>query len=118
MLRAYSDYFLLDGGNDRLFRPLWFRTWRYIKMEIETEAEPLQIKNFYGQYTGYPFHAMIFESDDKSIEKIWETGWRTARLCAHETYFDCPYDEQLQYIADTRIQALISLDTGPTETTG
>ncbi|MCW5963688.1 MAG: hypothetical protein KIT83_06600 [Bryobacterales bacterium] len=37
-----------------------------------------------------------------------EIGWRTARLCAHETYVDCPYYEQLQYVGDTRIQALIS----------
>ena len=38
-----------------------------------------------------------------------EIGWRTARLCAVETYMDCPYYEQLQYIGDTRIQALVSL---------
>src|SRR5690606_8677975 len=31
------------------------------------------------------------------------------RLCALETYMDCPYYEQVQYIGDTRIQALISL---------
>jgi hypothetical protein len=36
-------------------------------------------------------------------------AWRTARLCAGETYFDCPYYEQLQYIGDTRIEALVSL---------
>ncbi|HEY9196649.1 MAG TPA: alpha-L-rhamnosidase C-terminal domain-containing protein, partial [Mucilaginibacter sp.] len=35
-------------------------------------------------------------------------GWRTARLCAGETYTDCPYYEQLQYVGDTRIQALVS----------
>ncbi len=38
-----------------------------------------------------------------------DIGWRTARLCAAETYMDCPYYEQLQYIGDTRIQALVSL---------
>ena len=43
------------------------------------------------------------------LKKIFETGWRTARLCAVETYMDCPYYEQLQYIGDTRIQALVSL---------
>lgn len=37
-----------------------------------------------------------------------DIGWRTARLCAIETYFDCPYYEQLQYIGDTRIQAMVS----------
>jgi alpha-L-rhamnosidase len=43
------------------------------------------------------------------LKKLWEVGWRTARLCAGENYFDCPYYEQLQYEADTRIQSLISL---------
>ena len=39
---------------------------------------------------------------------MMEVGWHTARLCAHETYMDCPYYEQLQYAGDTRIQALVS----------
>ena len=43
------------------------------------------------------------------MKQIWDVGWRTARLCAVETYFDCPYYERLQYTGDTRIQALISL---------
>ena len=30
-------------------------------------------------------------------------------MCAHESYMDCPYYEQLQYVGDTRIQALVSL---------
>ena len=46
---------------------------------------------------------------DPVLSKIWDVGWRTARLCAHETYMDTPYWEQLQYVGDTRIQALISL---------
>jgi hypothetical protein len=49
------------------------------------------------------------ESDDPELTKIFQVGWRTARLCAHETYMDCPYWEQLQYGGDTRIQGLISL---------
>src|SRR5690606_36146495 len=48
-------------------------------------------------------------SNDEQLRRIWEVGWRTARLCAQETYVDCPYYEQLQYVGDTRIQALISL---------
>jgi hypothetical protein len=35
--------------------------------------------------------------------------WNGARLGANETYMDTPYYEQLQYVGDTRIQALISL---------
>ena len=110
MIDAFSDQFISDGGDNRLFRPLWYKTWRYIKMEIQTADESLTIHDLYGKYTGYPFRENAsFKSDRKSIENIWEVGWRTARLCAHETYFDCPYYEQLQYVGDTRIQSLISL---------
>ncbi len=110
MIKAPSDYIIADGGKHRLFRPLWFRTWRYVQLEIETADEALHIEDFYAHYSSYPFQQKAsFESNDKSLEQIWQTGWRTARLCAQETYFDCPYYEQLQYIGDTRIQALISL---------
>jgi len=107
---GYSDYFLPDGGSDKLFRPLWFRTWRYLQLEIETKEEPLQINNFSSEFSAYPLKEnAVFESDNPVLKKIWNVGWRTARLCANETYFDCPYYEQLQYVGDTRIQALISL---------
>ena len=107
---GYSDYFLPDGAADRWFRPLWIRTWRYVQIEIKTAGDPLTIEDFRSQYSGYPLHENAsFESDDPELSRIWDTGWRTARLCAGETYFDCPYYEQLQYVGDTRIQALISL---------
>lgn len=107
---GFVDKFYPDGGENRLFRPLWFRTYRYIRMDIETGEEPLVIHDLYGMYTGYPFKENAsFSSDAGFIGPVWEVGWRTARLCAHETYFDCPYYEQLQYVGDTRIQALISL---------
>jgi hypothetical protein len=104
------DIFKPDGGSHRLFRPLWLRTYRYLQVDIMTGAEPLEMEDLYGMYTGYPFKEKAhFSSDDSSLEAIWKVGWRTARLCAGETYYDCPYYEQLQYEADTRIQALISL---------
>lgn len=107
---GYSDYFLPDGKANRLFRPLWFRTWRYLQMEIQTKGEALQIDRFSSEFTAYPLKEnAVFDSDQPDLKKIWNVGWRTARLCANETYFDCPYYEQLQYVGDTRIQSLISL---------
>jgi len=107
---GYKDEFLPDGGAHRLFRPLWWRTYRYLQVDILTGSAPLVIDDLYGVFSGYPFQMRAqFESDDPELAKMWEVGWRTARLCAHETYMDCPYYEQLQYGGDTRIQALISL---------
>lgn len=109
-IKGYADMFLPDGGTNRLFRPLWFRTWKYLQMEIETKGEPLVIDDLKSEFTAYPLQEKAtFESDQSELGQIWNTGWRTARLCANETYYDCPYYEQLQYVGDTRIQALISM---------
>jgi hypothetical protein len=107
---GYHDEFLPDGGSHRLFRSLWWRTYRYLQMDISTQAEPLVVEDLHGAFTAYPFAMRAqFASNDPDLAKMWEVGWRTARLCAHETYMDCPYYEQLQYGGDTRIQALVSL---------
>jgi hypothetical protein len=111
---GYSDEFLPDGGENRTFSTLWFRTFRYIKLDIETAADSLVIDNFNSIYVGYPFQEEAsFKSDDPGLGDIWKVAWRTARLCAGETYFDCPYYEQLNYAGDTRIQALITLYITP-----
>ena len=47
-----------------------------------------------------------FEGGTPLHQRILDTGWHTARLCAHETYMDCPYYEQLQYDGDTRLELL------------
>ena len=72
--------------------------------------DPLRIHDLHGIFTAYPFEEKArFASDLPWIKDMWEVNWRVARLCAWETYFDTPYYEQLQYVGDTRIQALISL---------
>jgi hypothetical protein len=109
-IKGFYDIFYPDGQADRQFSPLWIRTYRYVQLDVQTRDEPLEIKDLYGIYTGYPFvQRAAFSSSDSSLDAIWKTGWHTARLCAGETYFDCPYYEQLQYEGDTRIQSLISL---------
>lgn len=103
------DSFLPDGGNNRTFEPLWWRTWRYLDLDITTGAQPLTLDSLKAEFTAYPFKELAtFQSGDPDLDKIWQISWRTARLDAHETYMDTPYYEQLQYVGDTRIQALIS----------
>ncbi len=104
-----ADTFLPDGGEHRTFQPLWWRTWRYLDLDIQTADEPLKLDSLTANFTAYPFkERATFQSGDPDLGKIWEVSWRTARLDAHETYMDTPYYEQLQYIGDTRVQALIS----------
>ncbi|MEO8414907.1 MAG: alpha-L-rhamnosidase N-terminal domain-containing protein [Ginsengibacter sp.] len=105
-----KDEFIADGTDRETFTPLSWRTYRYMQVAIKTADEPLTIDDLYGIFTGYPFELKAkFTVDNDTLEKIFETGWRTARLDAMETYMDCPYYEQLQYVGDTRIQAMVSL---------
>lgn len=108
------DILISDGSNDQTFTSLSYRTFRYVNIQVQTKEEPLIIDDFYSTFVGYPFilNAKL-ETENEEMQKIFEMGWRTARLCAVETYMDCPYYEQLQYIGDSRIQALVSLyDSG------
>ncbi|MFP5226471.1 MAG: alpha-L-rhamnosidase C-terminal domain-containing protein [Acidobacteriota bacterium] len=108
-IQGITDRYVSGGGPAHTYQPLWWRTWRYVQIEITTKAEPLRLEGMRAWFTAYPFDAKAaIAGDIPQLDALWQTGWRTARLCAHETYMDAPYWEQLQYVGDTRIQALIS----------
>lgn len=104
-----TDTFKPNGAARRRFEPFWWRTWRFVEINIKTAARPLTLEDFETWETGYPFQERgRFVSNDTELNSLWRTGWMTALLDAHETYIDTAYWEQLQYIGDTRIQMLIS----------
>jgi len=108
-IQGLYDSFFPGSEPIQVFRPLWFRTFRYVECTIKTGNNPLTINNIQSVFTAYPFiEKASFKSSDPEISKIWEVGWRTLRLCSNETHYDCPYYEQLQYVGDTRIQCLIA----------
>ena len=103
------DIFRPDGQPDRTFRPLWKRAFRYVQLEIETQDEPLEIQAFHNEYSGYPYPEMAtFESNDTTLNKIFELSNRTLQMCSGETYYDTPFYEQLSYGGDNRPIAAIS----------
>ena len=110
IFQGREDVLISDGSRGQSFTTLSWRTYRYVRLQVETAGEPLTIDRLDGTFTGYPFTLDArLDTDDAELQKMLEIGWRTARLCAVETYMDCPYYEQLQYLGDTRIQALVTL---------
>jgi hypothetical protein len=99
----------IANGSPHVFAPLWWRTWRYMKLEIATADEPVTLETLRVSETGYPFEqAGRFDSDDPQLNRIFEIGWRTLRVDAHETFMDSSFWEQLQYAGDTRLEMLIT----------
>ena len=110
--RGVADQFVPDGGKERKYAPLDWRTWRYLELAVTTADEPLVLENLKTEYTAYPFTRVAsFESDDPELDRIWQTGWDTLRICSHDAYMDTPYWERLQYLGDTRIEALVTYVT-------
>ncbi len=115
-LDGFSDTYAVAGyGRENCpetYEPFWFRTFRYIKVEVETGAEDLTISRLDYELTGYPLEVKTqVTTSDASLGQIWEISERSLRNCMHETYEDCPYYEQLQYAMDSRSQILYTYAT-------
>src|SRR5436190_6575952 len=109
-IRGIHDVIRPGGGERRRFQTLYWRSGRYVDVDVQTAAEPLRILDVSGIFTAYPFTERgRFTSDLPWLADMWRMNWTGARIGAFETYMDTPYYEQLQYIGDTRLQALISL---------
>lgn len=108
---GYEDQIVADGGDNRSYTSLWWRTWRYVDVRIKTAGEALVLNDVYATFSAYPFEreSLFVAEGHNDLSRMLDIGWRTARLCANETYMDCPYYEQLQYFGDTRIQAMITM---------
>jgi len=97
------------SGKEEIYEPFWFRTFRFVRIEVEVGKEALYIKKPFYFETGYPLETKTeVKSSIKWINTLWDISLRTLKRCMHETYEDCPYYEQLQYTMDTRIQILFS----------
>ncbi|MBP5300605.1 MAG: hypothetical protein J6Y80_04290 [Victivallales bacterium] len=89
------DEFEVRGALD--FPGIWLRAGRYVEIEctegtVKTTAEYFR--------TGYPLPA------PRANDRLVKMAFESLRNCCWETFFDCPYYEQLMYIGDSRLEAL------------
>lgn len=110
-LEGFCDLYHVAGfGTKEIpeeYEPFWFRTFRFIRLEIATAEEPVTITRLDYTETGYPLEVRTsIRTSDPELGAIWEMSERTLRRCMHETYEDCPFYEQLQYAMDSRTQIL------------
>lgn len=103
-----SDRLTLDGRSFT-YQPFWFRTFRFVRIVIETGGEALTVAPPSYCVTRYPLEIRAkIQPQQKWVEDLWDISVRTLELCMHETHEDCPFYEQLQYIMDTRLQMLFT----------
>ncbi len=115
-LHGFTDIYHVAGygaeGADEVYEPFWFRTFRFVQLQIQAAEEDCVISGFDYLETGYPLDVKTkAEASDPSFDGIWDISLRTLKRCMHETYEDCPFYEQLQYAMDSRSEILYTYMT-------
>lgn len=115
-LHGFTDIYYVAGygtqTRQEVYEPFWFRTFRFVQLEIQAGEEDCIISGFDYLETGYPLEVKTgAEASDPSFEGIWDISLRTLKRCMHETYEDCPFYEQLQYAMDSRSEILYTYMT-------
>jgi hypothetical protein len=89
--------------------PVWWRCGLFVRLDIETQEAPLVLEGLELWETRYPFETRVdFSAEAPELHAVFQKCLRSLQACAHESYVDCPYYEQLQYLGDTRVQMLCS----------
>ncbi|RKX39071.1 MAG: hypothetical protein DRP64_14730 [Verrucomicrobia bacterium] len=104
---GFGDTFICYGADDETSPGLWWRSGRYIRIRIRTKTEPLTLNRVEVLSSGYPIApSSRWNSSDNEWDRLFPLLYRGLELCAHETWIDSPYYEQLMYTGDTRLHCL------------
>jgi hypothetical protein len=105
--RGVADTFLAGGGARQRFSTLWWRAGRWCRISVKTASEALIVHRLALNESRYPYETEGgFDGGDEGLPGVIALAVRGIQMCAHETYMDCPYYEQLQYDGDTRLELL------------
>ncbi|MDD4604646.1 MAG: family 78 glycoside hydrolase catalytic domain [Bacteroidales bacterium] len=92
----YTDYYTCKEGK-QVWSPLTWRGFRYLSI---TPGDSIVIKNVSVINRHYTFRDEgSFECSDPLLNRIYDAGVFSLKLCAQDTYEDTPWREQTQYIA-------------------
>lgn len=102
-----GDVFDLPEAKEVRFFDLHWKAGRLLEVRCDGEARLLSAEFV---RTGYPYHYDVnFRAPgDQATEKLLAMSRSTLEACSHDTFMDCPYYEQLQYVSDCRVEALSS----------
>jgi alpha-L-rhamnosidase len=113
-LYGTEDFYIVgQSAQDHTFEPFWFRTFRYVQLHITTADEDLQLTRLKYRETHYPLEISTQIKVSPELDSMWDISLRTLKNCMHETYEDCPFYEQNQFVCDARLQMLFTYQLSP-----
>lgn len=106
---GFGDTWRLGGRGRRWASTPWWRSGRYLLVSVQVGATPVVLHTLAVERTGFPLApCATLATDDPTLAPIIALSERGLRACMHDVFVDCPYYEQMMYVADTRIQMLLA----------
>ena len=108
-LEGVGDEFRITDSAEfpETIRTFFYRAVRFLRIEVETQEEAMELCGLSVIETGYPLQVKSHvKTSDPSHQGIWDISLQSLRCCMQDTYMDCPFYERKQYIQDARLEAL------------
>jgi alpha-L-rhamnosidase len=103
-----TDVVLPDGGAQRMFRPSWLRSFRFVQLSVQTQDQPLVLHDFYQWLTTTSIAPKAyFTANDSLYARVFDICQRTVHLCTQDYFLSDAYYETMQYLGDTKIHAAV-----------
>ena len=103
VIKGVSDAYVMDGGEGRVFQPLWFHSFRFIQLDIQTQGEALRIDDYYNVFSASPIPLQASFATTKPVyRQVWDICWRGLKMCAQDNLMSDAYYETMQYVGDLR----------------
>lgn len=105
-----GDRYRPDGTAECVLQPVWWRCGRYCVVTVTAADEALTLRRLALDASGHPYAWQgRFACDrDDLVQPVLKICRRTLEVGSWDTYTDSPYYEQLMYIGDTRLEALMT----------
>lgn len=100
-LRGWSE--TVRTSEKTVWEPFWFKAFRYIRIETEHTEDILAVSAW---RWNYPMEQHgDFACSNEHLNRMYQISANTLRCCSFETFEDCPFYEQEQYIMDSTIES-------------
>ncbi len=83
--------------------------FRYLIVTVRESDVPVRIHRLHLHQSSYPAtDKALFRCSDPMLNDIWEISRHTSQMCMEDTFVDCPTYEQVFWVGDCRVSALVN----------
>jgi hypothetical protein len=103
-----ADRYIMKEGPQE-FELFFYKGFRYLQATFRNCDRPVEVESISVNFTSYPVeYRGAFECSDPLLNRIWDLGRWTTRICMHDGYEDTPWREQGQWLGDAQVELLVN----------